>query len=89
MARSNLILHARTTSILKIGITTIKIHQNSVKSSLGARYVKLDIKDFYLNSKLEEFEYMKLCISLILEEFVQMCDLESIVNNNSFIYMKI
>jgi len=39
-------------------IVTIKMHWNSVNSTPNAKYATLDVKDFYLQNDLEEYEYM-------------------------------
>ena len=38
----------------------IKIMLNSVVSTEGAKFMTIDISDFYLNTPLERFEYVKL-----------------------------
>ncbi len=40
------------------GLTTAKLVMNSTISMKGARYMGLDIKNFYLNTPLEHYEYM-------------------------------
>ena len=74
-AGGNLISYNRTTSTPTAAITIIKAYQNSVISAENARYATLDIKDFYLNSKLKEYEYMKLHITLIPKDFVNLYQL--------------
>ena len=37
---------------------TVKLLLNSVVSTNGAKFFTLDIKDFYLNTPMERFEYM-------------------------------
>jgi hypothetical protein len=39
-------------------ITTVKILLNSVISTDGAKFMTIDIKDFYLNTPMERYEYM-------------------------------
>ena len=38
---------------------TVKILLNSVISTKGARFMTIDIKDFYLNTPMARFEYMR------------------------------
>jgi hypothetical protein len=40
------------------GLTKAKILINSVISTLGAKFLVIDIKNFYLNTPLGRFEYM-------------------------------
>ena len=39
---------------------TVKLLLNSVVSTNGAKFFTLDIKNFYLNTPMERFEYMRL-----------------------------
>jgi hypothetical protein len=45
-------------------LTTSKIMWNSILSTAGAKYMCLDIKNFYLMAPLDQFEYMKMPIAL-------------------------
>ncbi len=48
----------------------VKILLNSIISTKGARCVMIHIKDFYLNTPMKRFEYMKLKITDIPEEII-------------------
>jgi hypothetical protein len=50
------------------GLTTAKILINSVISTLGAKFLVIDIKEFYLNTPLGRFEYMVINLSLLPQE---------------------
>lgn len=63
--RGNLIKHNSNNSTPTAVITTIKTHWNSVKSTSKLQYVKLIIKDFYLNSTLMDYIYMRLPVEVI------------------------
>ncbi len=43
-------------------LTLVKVHLNSVISTLGARYMTVDIKNFYLNTPMARYEYVHLKI---------------------------
>jgi hypothetical protein len=45
-------------------LDTAKLHLNSVISTNGAKYMCLDIKNFYLTAKLEYFEFMQMPLNL-------------------------
>jgi hypothetical protein len=45
-------------------LTTSKLMWNSVLSTEGAKYMCLDIKNFYLTAPLDRYEYMKMPLSL-------------------------
>jgi hypothetical protein len=46
-------------------LTTAKILLNIVLSTPGAKYMTGDLKDFYLNTPMERYEYMRLPIEVI------------------------
>ena len=47
------------------GLTTIKLLLNSVISSIWAKFMTADVKNFYLNTPMDEPEYMKIPVRLI------------------------
>ncbi len=51
-------------SVCTANLDTAKLHWNSVISTENARYMCLDIKNFYLTAALEYFEYMKIPLAL-------------------------
>jgi hypothetical protein len=54
-------------------LTTSKLHWNSVPGTQRAKYMCLDIKNFYLLAPLDQYEYMKIPIGLfplwIIEQY--------------------
>ena len=77
----NLISYEGPTSTPTAGTTTIKTHWNLVISTKNAKYATFDIKDFYLNSKLLEYEYIKIHKSLILAVFINLCNLHNLIDD--------
>jgi len=58
------------TSTSTVDTTTVKIHFNSIISTPGARHMTLDIKNFYLNTPLSRYEYMRIPVNIIPEEIM-------------------
>jgi hypothetical protein len=56
----NLVSYEGELSVQTEDINTAKIHWNRVISNKKAKYMCLDIKNFYLTAALEYFEYMKI-----------------------------
>ena len=56
-------------------LTLVKSHLNSTISTKNARYVTLDIKDYYYSTPIEKYEYMRLSLDIILQEIIQQYDL--------------
>ena len=52
-------------------ITTTKLLLNSVVSTPDAKFMTLDVKNFYLNTPLKRYEYLRIPINLIPEEVIQ------------------
>jgi hypothetical protein len=50
------------------GLTTAKILINSIISTLGTKFLVIDINNFYLNTHLGRFEYMVINLSLLPQE---------------------
>ena len=56
-------------------ITIFKCLVNSVLSTNNAKFVTADIRDFYLNTPMSRYEYIKLLINIIPEEIIQQYNL--------------
>ena len=59
LIKTNMELTTRTADML-----TSKLMWNSVISTPGARYAGMDIKNFYLGTPMEEYEYMKMPLKM-------------------------
>jgi hypothetical protein len=68
-------------------LTTSKLMWNSVLSTAGAKYMCLDIKNFYLMAPLDRFKYMKMPIALFPKWIVKQYELMKHVLNG-FIYLE-
>jgi hypothetical protein len=69
-------------------ITTAKLLCNSVVSTPKAKFMVADIHNFYLNTPMPHYEYMRLHISLIPEEIIQQYNLLPLVHNG-YVYIEI
>eukprot|EP00804_Cyclotella_cryptica_P024533 CCRYP_014643-RA/>CCRYP_014643-RA protein AED:0.40 eAED:0.40 QI:0/0/0/1/0/0/2/0/252 len=50
-------------------LSTAKILWNSTISTPGARYACADIENMYLQTPMDRYEYMQICVDLILDAF--------------------
>ncbi len=57
-------------------------------STRGAKYVCANMKKIYLCTPLNKYEYMRMPIKLISEEFIKLYDLAGKVKNG-YVYMEI
>ena len=69
-------------------MTTFKILVNSTLSTLGARWLGLDFKNFYLGTPMEDYKYMFIAITSIPHENITHNKLHDIVHNGT-VYMEI
>jgi hypothetical protein len=69
-------------------LTTSKCLWISAISTKGAQYMCADVKHFYLNTILDRPEYMKLALSLIPHEIIDMYGLAEKANNGQ-VYIQI
>ena len=70
-----------------VNLTTSKLHWNSVLSTQQAKYMCLDIKNFYLLANLDRYEYMKISIELFPLWIIEQYDLLQHVHNG-YIYLE-
>jgi hypothetical protein len=70
------------------GLTTAKILINSVISTLGAKFLVIDINNFYLNTPLGRFEYMEINLSSLPQETIDKYDLIEISQDGK-VYVEI
>ena len=70
-------------------LTTSKLLFNSVLSTANAKFFCADISNFYLNTPLDRYEYMRLPLDIIPEEFRRKYNLDSMVEIDGYVYMEI
>ena len=84
----NLIDYPGEVSTPTAGTTTAKLVFNSVVSTPKAKFMGIDIKNFYLGTPMARFEYLRLPINLIPEEIIQQYQLLPLIRNG-FVYVEI
>jgi hypothetical protein len=70
-------------------LDTTKIHFNSVISTPGARFMGLDLKDFYLGTIMKQYEYAKIKLDLIPMEIVTQYHLHEYVDQQGYVNFEI
>ena len=83
----NLINYPGKLSASTAKLATSKLMWNSILSTEGAKYMCLDIKNFYLNAHLDRFEYMKIPLALFPQLTIQKYDLNTLALNG-YIYLE-
>jgi hypothetical protein len=69
-------------------MVTVKCHINSTLSTPNAKAVCMDIKNMYLGTPLDRWEFMKIAITDIPEEVIKEYNLRSLVKNG-YVYVEI
>jgi hypothetical protein len=72
----NSINYESNASVRMADLDTVKIHWNSVLSTPLARYMCLNIKNFYLTAALEYFEYSRMRLSLFPAWIIKQYDMK-------------
>jgi hypothetical protein len=70
-------------------LTLVKMHINSVVSTRGARYMTLDVKNFYLNMPMVRYEYVRIKMDDIPEEIVVEYNLRDKATSDGHVYVEI
>ena len=69
------------TSTVPASLTIVKLYLNSIISTPDARYMSLDIKDYYYGTPMDDFEYAQLPLTLIPPEIITQYDLANLAVN--------
>ena len=82
-AGGNLVHYDGNTSTKTADLTTVKILANSVISTEDAKFLTIDLKDFYLGTpmKPKDYAYMRIPVSLIPAKIMEMYNLAPLVKN--------
>ena len=70
-------------------MSTIKIHQNSVLSTPGARYTVADAGNMYLASTLKDAQYVRFKLKQIPISIQNQYHLQPLVDPQGYVYAKI
>jgi len=70
-------------------LTLVKMHLNSVISTPGARYMTLDDKNFYLNTPVSRYEYVRIKIDDIPKKIIVEYNLREKVTTDGHVYVEI
>jgi hypothetical protein len=80
-AGGNLIDYPGDCSTKTAGLTTAKLLFNSTISTPQARVMCLDVKNFYLNTPMQRYEYMRLPLIIIPDEIIEAYNLKAIARD--------
>ncbi len=67
----------------------VKLMLNSVVSTMKAKFICMDISNFYMNKPLDRYKYLKLKLTDIPQEVINKYDLISKATSNRHVYVKV
>ena len=70
-------------------LTLVKMHVNSVISTRNARYMTIDVKNFYLNMPMVRYKYVQIKLEDIPEEIICKNNLHEKVTKDGYVYVEI
>jgi hypothetical protein len=70
-------------------LLTVSILINRIISTAGAKFMTMDIKDFYLNIPMARYEYMRLCIADMPEDVIEHNNLRDKATLDGYVYCEI
>ena len=68
---------------------TVKLILNSIVSTPNAKFMSIDIKDFYLNTPMPRYEYMQLKLSNLPDDVVRHYKLANVATKDGHTYTDI
>ena len=85
---SNLITYKGSTLTRMADLTTSKLLWNSMLSTEGAKYMCLDIKNFYLTAALDYYEYKNIPLALFLQSGHKYCIIWTLMQEMALYFWK-
>eukprot|EP00957_Ditylum_brightwellii_P072331 5497944-Ditylum_brightwellii.AAC.1 len=70
-------------------LVTSKLLMNSMVSTPGVKFMTADIKNFYLNTPMDCYEYMQIAYNLLLKEIIEKYSLEELKTEDGWVYIEI
>jgi hypothetical protein len=69
-------------------LTTAKLMFNSILSTPDAKFMGIDLKDFYLCSHLDDYEYVRIPEHMLPDAIIELYDLKDKIVNG-FVYAEV
>jgi hypothetical protein len=70
-------------------LLTVKLLFNSVISTEGAKFVSVDIKNFYLCTPLERYDYVRMNLADFPEDVIEQYKLKEKANKDGMVFVEI
>jgi hypothetical protein len=70
-------------------ILTVKLLLNSIISTKNAKFMTLDIKDFYLMTPMKQYEYSQMKLDLFPQDIINEYNLTNKVDQNRIVHCEV
>ena len=70
-------------------LLTVKLLLNSIISTAHAKFMTIDIKDFYLMTPMERYEYFSMKIDVFPDDIIEEYNLRSMVDDRGFVHCEV
>ena len=70
-------------------LLTVKLMFNSIVSTHNAKFMTIDIKDFYLMTPMERYEYFRMKLELFPEDIIEEYDLRGKVDSDGNVFCEV
>jgi hypothetical protein len=70
-------------------LSTVKLLINSIISTPNAKFITLNLKDFYLMTPMERYEYFHMKLELFSQDIINKYDLENKVDPNKNVHCEV
>jgi hypothetical protein len=70
-------------------LLTVKLLINSIISTAGAKFMMMDIKDFYHNTPMARYEYLRLRIADMPDDVIEHYNLHGKATPKGYVYCEI
>ena len=64
------IYYPRNVATPTVELATVKLHLNSVISDINSSYMNVDVKDYYLGTPMNHYEYMRIPVKRIPQDMM-------------------
>ena len=88
-AGENNISHPGDCGTPTVDLLTVKLLLNSVVSTPDAKFITINIKNFYLNTPMQQFKYMKLKLNNLPANFVKHYNLNAKLTKYVYVFAEI
>jgi hypothetical protein len=70
-------------------LLTVKLLLNSIVSTMGAKFMTIDIKDFYLMTPMDQPEYFRMKFELFPQEIIEQYGLYNKADDKGYIFCEV